>query len=222
MLGAALLLAAVGLACGPLTPALAGGAHHAAKPKCYAKGKRHPRHAKPCHPKAKRHTPPPSAPPAANPPSSQPTVSPSPVTLTPAELESFDAINKQRAEHGVGALSTSAPLQAIAEKRVREMAEQQSDYAGHDVYVDLKDAGLCTRSQREISGVDISRAALEEQEKEEREHLPHPLAMAALDREEEEQKALEIPTEAKWTVLAVAILEVGSQAYYVEDFAQGC
>jgi hypothetical protein len=163
-------------------------------------------------------------------PSSQPTVSPSPANLTPAERGLFEAVNKERAEHGVAALSTSAPLQAISEKRAHEMAEMNSDYAGHDVYVDIKNAGLCTKSQREISGVGLSQAGREAEERLEQEHLHghalvQPAAFPALVANSmltpEEEAAL-IPIEAKWVVLGVGVVESGSSSYWVEDFAEPC
>ncbi len=128
------------------------------------------------------------------------------------------------------ALSTSAPLQAISEKRAHEMAEMNSDYAGHDVYVDIKNAGLCTKSQREISGVGISQAGREAEERLEQEHLhgralAQPAAFAALGANSmltPEEEEFEIPIEAKWVVLGVGVVESGSSSYYAEDFAEPC
>jgi hypothetical protein len=166
-------------------------------------------------------------------PASQPTVNPSPANLTPAERALFEAVNKERAEHGVAALSTSAPLQAISEKRAHEMAEMNSDYAGHDVYVDIKNAGLCTKSQREISGVGISQAGKEAEESHKREieehlhglALVHAVAFPALAANSlltPEEEEIQIPIEAKWVVLGVGVVESGSFSYYTEDFAEPC
>ncbi len=171
-----------------------------------------------------------SKPSSGSAPSSQPTMSPSPANLTPAERKLFEAVNEERAEQGVAALSTSAPLQAISEKRAHEMAEMESDYAGHDVYVDIENAGLCTKSQREISGVELSQAGREAEERLEQEHLHgRPLlqpfafpALAASSLLSSEEEEAEIPLEAKWVVLGVGVVESGSYSYFTEDFAEPC
>jgi hypothetical protein len=70
--------------------------------------------------------------------------------LTSVEREDFDLVNGDRVQAGEGLLRTSAALQAIANKRVREMAARHSDYAGYDVAVDVRRAKLCTTAEREI------------------------------------------------------------------------
>ncbi len=219
------------------------GAHSTrkGKPRCHAAGRSHAKHAERCkatkrkhkHHKGKTTKPKPgktTTPSSGKSPSSQPTVDPSPANLTPPERALFDAVNKERAEHGVAALATSAPLQAISEKRAHEMAEMNSDYAGHDVYVDIKNAALCTKSQREISGVGISQAGREAEERLEQEHLHgHALlqrtafpALAANSLLTPEEEEIQIPIEAKWVVLGVGVVESGSSSYYAEDFAEPC
>ena len=219
---------------------VASAARKANKAKCH-KGKAHSKRVKRCAVRKKKHghrkgkgtKPKPgktTTPSSGNAPSSRPTVDPSPADLTPAERALFEAVNKERAEHGVASLSTSAPLQAISEKRAHEMAEMNSDYAGHDVYVDIKNAGLCTKSQREISGVGISQAGKEAEERLEQEHLHgHALvqpaafhALAANSLLTPEEEAIQIPIEAKWVVLGVGVVESGSSSYYTEDFAEPC
>jgi hypothetical protein len=132
---------------------------------------------------------------------------------------------------GVKALSTSSVLQAIAEKRAHEMAVQETDYAGHDVVVDLKDAGICTRAQREISGAGVSASAREKEEAERRALIEkvtgHPLASAsAAAMPDEEEEALEqipkIRVDPAYTVIGVAVVIQGTAEYYVEDFATPC
>jgi hypothetical protein len=70
--------------------------------------------------------------------------------LTSAERQDFDLVNGDRILAGEGLLRTSAALQAIANKRTREMAARHSDYAGYDVAVDVRHAKLCTSDEREI------------------------------------------------------------------------
>ena len=208
---------------------------------CTDKGKSHSSHAKRCeatkkkrkHHKRKRTKPKPgktTMPSSGKSPSTQPTVDPSHANLTPAEQALFDAVNKERAEHGVAALSTSAPLEAISEKRAHEMAEMNSDYAGHDVSVDIKNAGLCTKSQREISGLLLSQAGQESEERLKQEHLhgrglAGPAVFSALAANSmltPEEEEIYIPIEAKWVVLGVGVVESGSYSYYTEDFAEPC
>jgi hypothetical protein len=153
------------------------------------------------------------------------------VSLSPAELEIFNQLNQERVASGVKALFTSPVLQAVAEKRAHEMAALQTDYAGHDVVVDLKNAGICTRAQREISGVGVSAGALEKEEAERRALVEkvtgHPIASASsAAMPDEEEAALEqipkIRVDPAYTVIGVAVVTREAQEYYVEDFAKPC
>lgn len=142
---------------------------------------------------------------------SERTVSPGAVGLSGPEREAFETINKERAEHQLKALSTSPALQAIAEKRAREMAASHSDYAGHDVYLDLKASGICTLAEREVSGLGVSAKA-----------AARPSAQAAISQEGEAQIEEQIPVDPRWSVLAPAVFESAGEIYYVEDYAEGC
>ncbi|HUB36682.1 MAG TPA: CAP domain-containing protein [Solirubrobacteraceae bacterium] len=130
------------------------------------------------------------------------------MNLTPPEREDFEGINRLRARVGVAAVSTSAVLQAIAEKRAREMAEKQEAWAGHDVYLDLKAAGICTRSQREVSGS----GNLYEMGS----------GPGEGNGEALETEIYEIQTGPKFTVLGDAVVTNATGTYAVEDFAQPC
>jgi uncharacterized protein YkwD len=186
-----------------LGPAQAFAAHGAHAARCPHKHKGHLRHGARCQAGKRNHRQGNQTPTSGKAPFSKPTVTPSPANLTPVELEVLETLNEDRAEHGLGALSTSAPLQAISEQRAQEMAEQLSDYAGHDLSVELGNAGLCTTGQSELSGTSDQ-------------------TEATADEEEELQKALEVPLEARWTVVGVAVLEAGGVYYVVEDFAAPC
>lgn len=117
-----------------------------------------------------------------------------PALLSSAEREDFDLVNADRAQAGVGPLETSAALEAIAKKRVLEMAARNSDYAGYDVAVNIKRAKLCSRGNREI----------EDQ-----------LQGGGGDYPE-------IELDPRWTVFAVAIYTDQQGTYEVEDYADPC
>jgi hypothetical protein len=225
VLGIALACAAcAGYALGRPVPA-------SAHPRC-PRGKYYSKRAKRCRKSPKKHT---AA--APKPPAGQPTVTPGPVSLTQMEREALESINRERAEHGVRTLSTSPSLQAISDRRVQEMAAMHADYAGHDVYLDIKAAGLCTRADREISGVGVSQKAQEEAIQKKLSERPDqlatvrglpllgaagPRAVEALGQEEEARIEEEIPVDPRWDVLAVAEQESEGGVYYVEDYAEGC
>lgn len=154
------------------------------------------------------------------------TTSPGPVSLTSAELERFDSVNQERAAVHVAALVTSPELQAIAVKRAQEMAAMHADYAGHDVVVDLKDEGLCTRAQREISSFTPSTVAEETAEAEHRGADAHVLsrsrATAVVSQLDVEEQIALIPLDPTYKVIGVAVVESEGAHYYVEDFAEPC
>ncbi|HTU77260.1 MAG TPA: hypothetical protein VMF09_00715 [Solirubrobacteraceae bacterium] len=252
----AVLLLPAALSAAPVASAR-GTAHSAKKkrkPKCHAKGKAHSKHAKSC--KKKRHT---SAGKTTKPstgktttPSSgsgppKPTLTASAVSLTPEERALFESVNKERGEHGVAALSTSAQLQPISEARAKQTAQEyatKESTSVDDIRVAIEDAGYCVTSQREIESGGPSRA---EKELEESRKLGEPgsdiapratgrLALpgvatpafaASLDSDEtiEEQEIEEeerIPLESQWTLLGVAVAEAGAVAVELEDFVEPC
>jgi Cysteine-rich secretory protein family len=246
----AIIQLAVGLLAGAavLAQPLTASAHQ----RC-PRGSSHSKHAKSCHARKKhkrgkgKHPGRATKPGAHAPSSSKRPLRAGPVNLTPAERKVFEEVNSARAEHKVPAVTTSPDLQTIAEKRSREMAAHESDYAGYDVFIDLREAGFCTKGQREISELGISQAGQEHAEQGEcevrhvcpggksvasadltalprrrRAAFARHRARAAMTFQEEQQKALEIPFEAKWSLVAIAIAEAGSKAYFVEDFAQPC
>jgi len=188
------------------------------KAKCHTKAKPHGKHAQKC----------PATKPKKKPATPALTTAPSAVNLSAAELALFNELNQERVASGVKALSTSSVLQAIAEKRVHEMAAQETDYAGHDVVVDLKEAGICTRAQREISGIGIAPGTREKEEAERRALIEkvtgHPVASTASvpDEEEEEELIPKIRVDPAYTVIGVAVVVQGTAEYYVEDFATPC
>ncbi len=199
-----------------------------APPKCHVKRGSHPKQAKRCKAKPK-----PKPKKEGKPAKPTRTTSPSPVNLSPAELEEFDALNRERAAVKVPALSTSAVLQAIAEKRAREMAAAHADYAGHDVVVDLKDERICTRAQREISSVTTSLQATAKAEAERDEIIEkirrgEPAALrgsgpyATIASAGEEEEIPKIRVDPTYKVVGVAILEAEGELYSVEDFAEPC
>jgi hypothetical protein len=73
-----------------------------------------------------------------------------PAVLSSAERSDFDQVNVDRLESRVGFLKSSAVLEAIANKRVHQMALRHSDYAGYDVRVNLRQEKLCVKGAREI------------------------------------------------------------------------
>src|ERR1700683_1102270 len=68
-----------------------------------------------------------------------------PAILSSAERSDFDQVNVDRLEARVGLLKSSAVLEAIANKRVHQMALRHSDYAGYDVRVNLRQEKLCVK-----------------------------------------------------------------------------
>ena len=222
------LLAALPLGSTSASAHPGAGASKISKSKCEKK-KSHSKHAKACKPKPKPRKKPTSG--SGKP--AEPTTSPGPVNLTPAEQEAVDTLNDERSAAHVAALASSPVLQAIAEKRVHEMAAMHTDYAGHDVVVDLKDEHICTRAQREISGVSSSPVAAPMNREKERqeivENLEHgaraaePMATPAVSGSmSEEEIELQIPIDPTYKVVGVAILEAGGEIYRVEDFAEPC
>jgi hypothetical protein len=230
----ALVCVQLSLVAAPLVASTSASAHPSAgasrtsKSKCEKK-KSHSKNAKACKSKPKRHKKPTSV--SGKP--AEKTTSPGPVNLTPAEQEAFNTLNQERAAAHVEPLATSPVLQAIAEKRVHEMAAMHADYAGHDVVVDLKDEPVCTRAQREISGISSSPVAAPMNREKERqeiiEKLEHGARMADLrarppisEQMSEEEIELTIPIDPTYKVVGVAILEAGEEIFRVEDFAEPC
>ncbi len=115
--------------------------------------------------------------------------------MTAAERSDFDYVNADRALARVGAVSSAAVLQKIANKRVREMAARHSDYAGYDVSVDLKRAHLCFTKSMEIEDELTGGGGGD-----------YP----------------EIEQNPRWTVFADAILTNAVGTYTVEDYVLPC
>jgi hypothetical protein len=115
--------------------------------------------------------------------------------MTRAERQDFDLVNADRAMARVGPVSSAAVLQKIANKRVREMAARHSDYAGHDVSVDLKRADLCFKKSMEIEDELTGGGGGD-----------YP----------------QIEQNPEWTEFADAILTTGGSTYTVEDYVLPC
>ena len=167
--------------------------------------------------------------------------------MTTEERALFESVNKQRSEHGVASLSTSAQLQPISEARAKQTAEEYATKQStsiDDIRVAIEHAGYCVTSQREIESGGPSRGQkeLEEQHKQ---HEPSDdivarapgsfaldgfatsALMASLNSDEtiEEQEIEEeerIPVEPEWTLLGVGIAEAGAVAVELEDFVEPC
>jgi hypothetical protein len=231
---------------------IAGAARKDHATKCSRRGKVHSKHARSCkkkrgkkkhkHPAAKGKTTTPgtgkTTKPSSGGGSSKPTLTASAVSLTPEERALFESVNKERAEHGVASLSTSAQLQPISEARAKQTAEEYASKGAtsiDDVRVAIEDAGYCVTSQREIESGGPSRAEKELEERRSRELKERGLlaggfapAFAEIaDSEEtiEERDAEEeerIPVEPQWTLLGVGIAEAGTVAVELEDFVEPC
>jgi hypothetical protein len=117
-----------------------------------------------------------------------------PAILSSAERSDFDQVNVDRLESRVGLLKSSAVLEAIANKRVHQMARRHSDYAGYDIRVNLRQEKLCVKGGREI----------EDQ----------------LQGGGGSYPSIEL--NPRWTVFAVAIYSDPSGTYTVEDYAAPC
>ena len=235
----------------------AGAPRTAKSPKagCHAKRKAHSKHAKGCKKRKKRKrrhmstgtttTPGTTTKPGSGSGASKPTLSASAVSLTPEERALFESVNKNRAEHGVAALSASAQLQPISEARAKQTAEEYAAKGStsiDDIRVAIEDAGYCVTSQREIESGGPSRAEKELEEEREKHEPPHeilprapgrlalpdiasPGVLASLNPNEtiEEQEIEEeerIPVEPQWTLLGVGTAEAGTVAVELEDFVE--
>lgn len=115
--------------------------------------------------------------------------------MTRAERRDFDLVNADRAMGRVGPVSSAAVLQKIANKRVREMAARHSDYAGHDISVDLERAHLCFQKSMEIEDELTGGGGGD-----------YP----------------QIEQNPEWTEFADAILITGGSMYTVEDYVLPC
>jgi hypothetical protein len=118
-----------------------------------------------------------------------------PAVLSSAERSDFDQVNVDRLESRVGLLKSSAVLEAIANKRVHQMARRHSDYAGYDIRVNLRQEKLCVKGGREIEdqlqgGGGASYPSIE--------------------------------LNPRWTVFAAAIYSDPSGTYTVEDYVAPC
>jgi len=177
---------------------------------------------------------------------SKPTLSASAVSLTPEERALFESVNKNRAEHGVAALSASAQLQPISEARAKQTVEEYSTKQStsiDDIRVAIEQAGYCVTSQREIENGGPSRAQQEAEQHRPRELGEHIVARAPANaafagllgsglaatlnsNETIEEQAIEeeekIPVESQWTLLGVATAEAGAYAVELEDFVEPC
>ena len=118
-----------------------------------------------------------------------------PARMTAAERQDFDLVNADRAVARVGPLGSSAVLQAIANKRVREMAARHAGYAGHDVTVELKAAHVCFTASREIEDELTGGGGGD---------YPY------------------IEQDPRYTLFADAILHSGGGTYEVEDYLTPC
>jgi len=255
LLGAAVLSLPATFSAAPAASATA--ASHGAKkrePKCHARnGKAASKRAEGCkkekrrkkkrrHPAGKDKTTKPGTGTTTNPApdsgSSKPMMTASAVSLTAQERALFEAVNKERTEHALAALSTSSQLQPISEARAKQTAEEYAAKGASsidDVRVAIEDAGYCVTSQREIESGGESRAVKEEEERRLREYKEHgplaagfapafaALADSAETTEEQEIEAEErIPIEPQWTLLGVGVAEAGTVAVELEDFVEPC